>query len=65
MQSSTFDGSRDYFNKVLDAYLSYVVLYKLCNRGSIEGVTPFEAFYWRFTYGNRYEDPDRIAAESY
>lgn len=62
---SDYGQSREHFNKVLESYLSYVALYKICNNGSVEGLTTFEEFYWRLTYIHRYSDPDRIAAVGY
>lgn len=50
-----YGTSRKNFNKVLDAYLNYVALYKLFNNGQIIGVTPFHVFYLRMTYYVRYE----------
>lgn len=60
-----YNHSRENFNKILDSYLSYVALYKLCNQGSVEGMTPFEEFYWRLTYLHPYADPDRVSAMGY
>ncbi len=45
-----YEQRRENFNKVLEAYLDYVSLYKLFNKGSTKGVTSFEAFYWRMTF---------------
>lgn len=61
----TFDTNRENFDLIIEAYLNYVALYKLINNGSIKDVTPFETFYWRFTYHDRYQDPSRISALGY
>lgn len=61
----SFDAQREQFNIIVDSYLNYVALYKLVNNGSIDGVTPFEVFYWRFTYFVKYQDPERISALGY
>lgn len=53
--------SRQHFNKILEAYLNYVALYKLFNAGKIEGVTPFNVFYWRMTYYVRYENNENVS----
>ena len=55
-----YESSRHQFNKVLDAYLSYVSLYKLFNNGDVKGVTPFNVFYWRMTYLVRYDNSDSL-----
>jgi hypothetical protein len=44
-----YEQRRENFNKILEAYLDYVALFKLFNKGSIKGVTPFYIFYWRMT----------------
>ena len=62
---STFDVNREQFDKIIESYLNYVVLYKLINNGSIQGVTPFDTFYWRFTFHDKYQDPERITALGY
>lgn len=60
-----YENTRERFNKIVQSYLDYVALYKLCNSGSIQGVTPFDVFYWRFTYYVKYEDTERISAVGY
>ncbi len=49
-----YEQRRENFNKILESYLDYVALYKLFNKGSTKGVTPFNIFYWRMT--NKAED---------
>ena len=61
----SFEVHREHFDLIVESYLNYVSLYKLVNNGSIKGVTPFDVFYWRFTYFVRYEDPERISAMGY
>ena len=61
----SFEVHREQFDLIVESYLSYVSLYKLINNGSIAGVTPFDTFYWRFTYFVKYEDPERISAMGY
>ncbi len=60
-----YENTRERFNAIVESYLDYVALYKLCNGGSIQGVTPFNVFYWRFTYHVKYEDTERISAVGY
>lgn len=57
-----YDTNRENFDKLLKKYKEYLQLYKSFNNGSAQGATPFEAFYWRFTYSIRYEDPQRVMA---
>ena len=57
---SPYGTSRQHFNKVLEAYLNYVALYKLFNGGKVQGVTPFNVFYWRMTYYVRYENSENV-----
>ena len=55
-----YEQTRVHFAKILDNYLNYVALYKLFNNGKVEGVTPFNVFYWRMTYLVKYQNPDQI-----
>ncbi len=59
--ASLYDSSRVQFNKITEAYKSYIALYKLFNKGSVEGATPFNEFYWRMTYLVRYGDGDVVS----
>jgi hypothetical protein len=61
IMAAQYGTSRQHFNKILEAYLNYVALYKLFNSGSIKGVTPFNVFYWRMTYHIRYENSENIS----
>ena len=45
-----FENKRHEFELILDKYKGYCELYKLMNRGSLEGVTHFEDFYRMWTY---------------
>ena len=45
-----YEQRRENFNKILEAYLDYLSLYRLFNRGHIKGATPFYVFYWRMTF---------------
>lgn len=58
----TYETNRENFDKIVKKYKDYVALYKYFNNGSVKGITPFEVFYWRFTYLMRYEDPQRVMA---
>lgn len=59
---SMYDTNRENFDKLRKKYVEYLQLYATFNNGSIEGATPFQEFYWRFTYFIRYEDPQRVMA---
>lgn len=61
VMGSPYGTSRQHFNKVLEAYLNYVALYKLFNNGQITGVTPFNVFYWRMTYYVRYDSSENVS----
>jgi hypothetical protein len=56
----TYENQRVIFNGILKKYLDYVNLYRVFNNGSIEGITPFHEFYWRFTYFSRYSNPRNV-----
>lgn len=49
------------YRKLRKKYVEYCELYRFFNHGSLEGVTPFDQFYWRFTYNDRYSDPSAIS----
>lgn len=53
---ANYENRRIAFDAILKKYLDYVKLYKVFNDGSIEGISNFEDFYWRYTYINRYSD---------
>lgn len=50
----TYDNKRVVFNVILKRYKDYLELYMDINNGSIQGVTPFQDFYWQYTYYSRY-----------
>jgi hypothetical protein len=53
---STYEVTREHFDRLVKRYHEYVKLYRTLNNGSIEGITSFESFYWRFTYLVKYQD---------
>lgn len=61
MPGGMYESNRERFNKIVDSYLNYAALYKLFNNGSLEGVTPFEVFYWRMTYEVRYAAGENVS----
>ena len=60
-----FQGDRKNFLKLVQRYNGYVELYALLNNGSKEGITPFEEFYWRFSYQVKYDDPAALWQSGY
>ena len=60
-----FESSRNVFDSIVRKYNDYVDLYVFFNNGSAEGVTPFDEFYWRFSYNVKYEDPSASARSGY
>jgi len=65
MMNSAYESRRVVFEGILKKYLEYVKLYAAFNNGSLEGLTPFHDFYWRFTYITRYSNPQAIARSGY
>jgi hypothetical protein len=63
--SLTGETTRVVFNRILKKYLEYVALYKAIGDGSTEGITPFEEFYWRYTYHSLYSDMSKFARGGY
>lgn len=60
-----YENQRVIFNQILKKYLAYVELYRDVNHGSIEGVTPFYQFYWRFVYYSKYNNPKSVESRYY
>ena len=58
------DLKADEYNRLKKRYYAYVALYKEWNNGSEDGVTPFDEFYWRFTYNMAYEDPSVVGRDN-
>ena len=55
-----YESRREVFEKIAKKYHDYVKLYKMVTGGSTEGITPFDEFYWRFTYYQKYEETIRL-----
>ena len=60
-----YNGSRLVFDGILEKYKEYLALYRLFNKGSIEGATSFGEFYWRFAYHNKYSDNSQVSHSGY
>ncbi len=51
-----YENQRVIFDQIAKRYKDYLKLYKAVNHGSIEGITPFDDFYWRMVYHSKYQD---------
>jgi hypothetical protein len=60
-----FDGEKKEYKKIVKRYNDYISLYAMCNQGSTAGATPFEEFYWRFSYIIKYDDPAALWQSGY
>ena len=60
-----YESRREVFEKILKKYNDYVDLYVKITGGSREGVTPFDEFYWRFTYYQKYEEAAKANSLGY
>ena len=60
-----YENQRVNFEILVKKYNEYVNLYKYCNNGSLDGVTPFAEFYWRMTYYSHYQDGRRAGGQGY
>lgn len=60
-----YEVRREQFDKIAKRYKEYVILYRKINAGSLEGLTPFDEFYWRFTYYQKYEEAARANGLGY
>jgi hypothetical protein len=61
---SSYEVTREHFDRLIIKYKAYLVLYKQLNNGSLNGCTPFEVFYWRFTYLLKYEDSSKAGSQA-
>lgn len=59
-----YQTSREVFDQIKKDYEDYVNLYKMLNQGSVEGITPFADFYWRYTYTSKYLELEKRSAFS-
>lgn len=63
--SDMFATSREAMTKIIKKYNGYLELYATFNNGSTEGATPFDEFYWRFSYTIKYEDEFALSQSGY
>lgn len=52
----TYENKRAYFEVIRRRYDDYVALYREINGGSLEGVAPFDEFYWHLMYYSKYSN---------
>jgi hypothetical protein len=52
--SGTYDNKRVDFAIIEKKYKDYIALYRAINNGSVHGLTPFDEFYWHYTYYHKY-----------
>lgn len=45
-----YENRRDQFDKIVKKYKEYIALYRFFNKGSAEGITPFNEFYLEQCY---------------
>jgi hypothetical protein len=51
---ATYENRRILFTVIEKKYKEYIALYKMVNNGSVQGITPFDEFYWHYTYYSKY-----------
>jgi hypothetical protein len=51
---ATYENRRIVFAVIEKKYKEYIALYKMVNNGSVQGITPFDEFYWHYTYYSKY-----------
>ena len=51
---ATYENRRILFTVIEKKYKEYIALYKMVNNGSVQGITPFDEFYWHYTYSSKY-----------
>lgn len=54
---SIYENRRILFEGILKKYNDYLDLYRSFNNGSIVGATPFDQFYWDYTYYSKFSLP--------
>ena len=60
-----YENQRVVFDVIYRRYMEYVQLYKDLNKGSLDGLTGFEDFYWRYVYLSRYSDASQVHRTGY
>ena len=53
--SMSYENQRVHFEKIVIHYKEYVKMYRILNRGSVEGITPFAFFYWQTVYFSKHD----------
>lgn len=60
-----YENQRVIFDTIVRKYLDYIALYRAVNNGSVEGLTPFNEFYWRMIYFSKYQDRKNFGTSGY
>ena len=63
--NNMFASQRQVLDGIIEKYNGYLELYAMFNDGSTEGATPFNEFYWRFSYKMKYEDEFALSQSGY
>lgn len=58
-------GSTKELQKLKEAHRRYLVTYRIINRGSLVGATPFSTFYHYRTFVTKWSDPRACAPVGY
>ena len=61
----TYENQRVVFDVIVRKYKEYIALYRLVNGGSVDGLTPFDQFYWRMVYFSKYQDRRNFGTSGY
>jgi hypothetical protein len=61
----TYENQRVVFDTIVRRYKEYIDLYRSLNEGSVEGLTPFDEFYWRMVYFSKYQDRKSYGTSGY
>ncbi|MBX9703600.1 MAG: hypothetical protein K2X39_05555 [Silvanigrellaceae bacterium] len=60
-----FQSTNKEYIKLKKSYEQYLAVYKLLNKGSLEGVTSFSDFYIYRTFTSKYTDRRKFLANVY
>jgi hypothetical protein len=61
----TYENQRVNFDVIVRKYHDYIALYRQFNNGSVQGLTPFDEFYWRMVYLSKYQDRKNFGTSGY
>jgi hypothetical protein len=61
----TYENQRVVFDQIARKYREYIALYRMLNNDSVEGLTPFDIFYWRMVYYSKYQERRNYGSAGY